>query len=130
MPSIFTKIINGEIPCYKIAEDNAHFAFLDIRPLKEGHTLVIPKKEIDYIYDLPQEELSALHLFAQKIAHAQKNAFGCNRVCSLVIGFEVPHAHIHLIPANEMSDVDFRKKPLEFSKEQMREIAEKIKLFL
>ena len=130
MSSIFTRIINGEIPCYKITEDETHFAFLDIRPLSEGHTLVIPKKEVDYIYDLLPEELSALHLFAQKIAIAQKKAFGCNRVCSLVIGFEVPHAHIHLIPSNEMADVNFKKKPLEFSKEQMQEIAEKIKFFL
>ncbi len=130
MPSIFTRIINGEIPCYKIAEDDSHFAFLDIRPLQKGHTLVIPKKEVDYIYDLPANELSALHIFAQNIAHAQQKAIACNRVCSLVIGFEVPHAHIHLIPANEMSDVNFKKKPLALTKEEMQEIAESIKRFL
>lgn len=112
MASIFTKIIRGEIPCHKVAEDEDHLAFLDIMPLKTGHVLVIPKREVDYIFDLPPAELAALHLFAQKVAAAVKKAVACRRIGIAVIGLEVPHAHIHLIPMNEVSDMDFSRPKL------------------
>lgn len=126
MASIFTKIIKGEIPCYKIAEDEHHFAFLDIRPLHIGHTLVIPKKEIDYIFDLEDAELQSLIVFAKKIAVALKKTVACERIGIAVIGLEVPHAHIHLSPINSIHDLDF-KNAKEISKDTMLEIAEKIK---
>ncbi|HMV14590.1 MAG TPA: HIT family protein [Chitinophagales bacterium] len=126
MASIFTKIIKGEIPCYKIAEDEHHFAFLDIRPLHIGHTLVIPKKEIDYIFDLEDAELQNLIVFAKKIAVALKKSIACERIGIAVIGLEVPHAHIHLSPINSIHDLDF-KNAKEISKDTMLEIAEKIK---
>lgn len=126
MASIFTKIIKGEIPCYKIAEDEHHFAFLDIRPLHIGHTLVIPKKEIDYIFDLEDAELQSLIVFAKKIAVALKKSIACERIGIAVIGLEVPHAHIHLSPINSIHDLDF-KNAKEISKDTMLEIAEKIK---
>lgn len=124
--TIFTKIINGEIPCYKIAEDENYFAFLDIRPLNAGHTLVVPKKEIDYIFDLEDEELQGMIVFAKKVAIAIKNALPCERIGMTVIGLEVPHAHIHLSPINSVHDLDFRNTK-EISKERMQEIADKIK---
>jgi histidine triad (HIT) family protein len=130
MPSIFTRIINGEIPCYKIAESEECFAFLDIRPLKQGHTLVVPKKEVDDMFDLDEDTYLKLHLFAKKVASAIKQAFPCNRISTLVIGLEVPHCHIHLVPLDKASDVNISKKPLVLSVEQMTEIAEKIKQFL
>lgn len=127
--TIFTKIINGEIPSFKIAEDEKHFAFLDIRPLQAGHTLVVPKKEVDYIFDLDDEDLKDLMVFAKKIAVAIKKAVPCERVGVAVIGLEVPHTHIHLSPINSVHDLDFRNTK-EISKEKMQEIAEKIKSFL
>jgi len=124
--TIFTKIINGEIPCYKIAEDENYFAFLDIRPLKAGHTLVVPKKEVDYIFDLQDEELQGLIVFAKKIAIAIKKSIECERIGMTVIGLEVPHTHIHLSPINSINDLDFRNTK-GISKERMLEIADKIK---
>lgn len=124
--TIFTKIINGKIPSYKIAEDEQHFAFLDIRPLNAGHTLVVPKKEIDYIFDLEDDELKDLIVFAKKIAIAIQKAIPCERIGMTVIGLEVPHTHIHLSPINAVNDLDFRNTK-EISKEKMQEIAEKIK---
>ena len=128
MASIFTRIINGEIPCYKIAEDENYFAFLDINPLSEGHTLVVPKREEDYIFDLQDEELAGLVTFAKKVAVSQKANLDCKRVAMVVLGMEVPHAHIHLIPMNSEVDVDFRKPKLQLSSEQFAQIANKIKL--
>lgn len=128
MASIFTRIINGEIPCYKIAEDENYFAFLDINPLSEGHTLVVPKREEDYIFDLQDEELAGLVVFAKKVAVSQKANLDCKRVAMVVLGMEVPHTHIHLIPMNSEADVDFRKPKLQLSSEQFAQIAERIKL--
>lgn len=128
MASIFTRIINGEIPCYKVAENENYFAFLDINPLSEGHTLVVPKREEDYIFDLQDEELAGLVTFAKKIAASQKANLDCKRVAMVVLGMEVPHAHIHLIPMNSGADVDFRKPKLQLTQEQFVQIAEKIKL--
>lgn len=126
MASIFSRIIAGEIPSYKVAEDEAHYAFLDINPLSEGHTLVVPKKEVDYIFDLSADEYAALQLFARRVALAVGEAMPCKRVGVAVIGLEVPHAHIHLIPINKESDMDFRKEKLSLSPERMKEIAEAI----
>ncbi len=127
MASIFTKIVNGEIPSYKIAEDDKYYAFLDINPLKEGHTLVIPKKEVDYIFDLDSETLGGLHRFSQKIAKAIEKTVPCTRIAVVVLGLEVPHAHIHLIPMNKESDVHFSNPKLKLSQEEFIAIAEKIK---
>jgi len=124
--TIFTKIINGEIPCYKIAEDENYFAFLDIRPLNAGHTLVVTKREVNYIFDLEDDELQGLIVFAKKIAIAIKKSIECERIGMTVIGLEVPHTHIHLSPINSVNDLDFRNTK-EISKEKMFEIAEKIK---
>lgn len=125
MASIFSKIVAGEIPSYKVAEDDRHYAFLDISPLAPGHTLVIPKREVDYIFDLSDDEYSALQLFAKRVATAQKKALPCKRIGVAVLGMEVPHAHIHLVPLNSEADMDFRnKKSLEPA--QMAEIAAKI----
>jgi histidine triad (HIT) family protein len=126
MPSIFTRIIQGEIPCYKVAETAQFLAFLDAFPIIKGHTLVVPKLEVDYIFDLEDELLTGLHLFAKKVALGVKKAFPCERVSVIVAGFEVPHAHIHLIPSNTMADLSFVHK-LKFSPEEYTEIAEKIK---
>ncbi len=126
MPSIFTRIINGEIPCYKIAEDDRHFAFLDINPLTKGHTLVIPKAETDYIFDLPDTDLADLHVFAKKVALALKKAIPCERIGVSVVGLEVPHAHIHLIPFLGMHEMNFANPKLKFSKEEFQAIAESI----
>lgn len=125
MASIFTKIINGEIPCYKIAEDDRHFAFLDINPVTAGHTLVVPKHEVNYLFDLDDDEYVSLELFAKKVAKAIETAIPCKRIAEAVIGLEVPHAHIHLIPINSEGDVDFRHKQ-QLSAEEMKTIAEKI----
>ena len=127
MASIFTKIINGDIPCYKIAENETCFAFLDINPLQKGHTLVVPKVEVDRYFDLEPETLSQLTVFSQQIAKAIKQAFPCDRVGTVVIGLEVPHAHVHLIPINQMSDMDFRSPKLQLSKEEFLEVASKVK---
>lgn len=127
MATIFTKIINGEIPCYKIAEDENYFAFLDINPLKPGHTLVVPKKEVDYIFDLDDNQLSGLVLFSKKIASAIKIAFPCNRIGVAILGLEIPHAHIHLVPMDSMGDINFKNPKLKFSPEEFREIADKIR---
>jgi histidine triad (HIT) family protein len=126
MATIFTKIINGEIPCYKIAEDENYFAFLDINPLRAGHTLVVPKKETDYIFDLDDDQLSGIFLFSKKVASAIKSAFPCNRIGIAVLGLEVPHAHIHLVPMDSMEDINFRNPKLKFSSEEFKEIADKI----
>lgn len=130
MSTIFTKIINGEIPCHKIAEDDNFLAFLDIMPLADGHTLVIPKKEIDYIFDLNDDLLSGLMLFAKKIAPALQQAVPCKRIGVSVIGLEVPHAHVHLIPLNTMNDINFTREKLKPSPEQLTATATKIRSFL
>lgn len=127
MSSIFSKIISGEVPCYKIAEDENYFSFLDINPLVPGHTLVIPKKEIDYIFDLEDDHLAGLHVFAKKIAKAVGKAIPCQRVGVTVIGLEVPHAHVHLVPLQSMSDMNFANAKLTLPPEQMSEIADRIK---
>lgn len=130
MPSIFTRIIQGEIPCHKVAEDDRYLAFLDISPLTEGHTLVIPKKEVDYFFDLDDETLSGLILFAKKIAPAIQKACPCVRLGVSVIGLEVPHAHVHLIPMNSMRDVNFANPKLSLSQEQLAAIAARIRSYL
>ncbi len=126
MPSIFTRIINGEIPCYKIAEDDNNFAFLDISPLNEGHTLVIPKNEVDYIYDLEDEALTSLFLFSKKVAKAIEKAVPCERIGVAVIGLEVPHAHIHLSPINSVHDLNFANPKKQFSQEEFQSTAQRI----
>ncbi|MDR2448612.1 MAG: HIT family protein [Prevotellaceae bacterium] len=127
MASIFTKIIRGEIPSYKIAEDERFFAFLDINPVSKGHTLVIPKQETDYLFDLDAALLGDLMQFAQKIASALKQAIACKRIGVVVMGLEVPHAHIHLIPMNSEADIDFRKPKLELTPDEFTTLAGKIK---
>jgi histidine triad (HIT) family protein len=127
MASIFTKIINGEIPCHKIAETENFLAFLDVFPLVKGHILVIPKKETDYIFDIDDADLSAMMLFAKKIAKAQKLAVPCKRIGVAVIGLEVPHAHIHLVPMNTANDLNFTQPKLNVSNEELAEMAENIK---
>lgn len=127
MPSIFTRIINREIPGSIVAEDENFIAFLDVNPLKAGHTLIVPKKEIDYLFDLDDATLSGLMLFAKKVAAAIQKAVPCNRIAVSVIGLEVPHAHVHLIPMNSMSDVNFANPKLKISKEELNELAEKIR---
>lgn len=123
MSSIFTKIINGEIPSYKIAEDEKCYAFLDISPLVEGHTLVVPKQEVDYIFDLDDELLTHFHLFAKKVAKAMKEVIECEKIGMAVIGLDVRHTHIHLVPLKEVGDLNFAKPKLELPKERMQEIA-------
>lgn len=127
MATIFTRIIKGEIPCYKIAEDDRYFAFLDINPLKAGHTLVVPKQETDYFFDLDDDQLAGLILFSKKVAKAIRSAFPCNRIAVAVVGLEVPHVHIHLIPMDTMNDVNFKNPKLRFTPEEFTEIAVKIK---
>ena len=126
MASIFSRIVAGEIPCYKVAEDENYFAFLDINPMVKGHTLVIPKREVDYIFDLEDTELAGLHLFAKKVAKALKAAFPCQRIGMAVLGMEVPHTHIHLIPLQRESDMLFSNPKLPFTPEEFTEIASKI----
>ncbi len=123
MASIFSRIIAGEIPCYKVAEDDQFFAFLDINPLNEGHTLVVPKREVDYIFDLTDSEYADMALFARKVGRAIEKSVPCRRIAQAVIGLEVPHAHIHLIPINSEADVDFRAEKKKVSPERMAEIA-------
>lgn len=125
MPSIFTRIINGEIPCYKVAEDENHIAFLDINPVAPGHTLVVPKHEVSYIFDLSEEEYVALELFARKVALGLEKAVPCTRIAEAVIGLEVPHTHIHLVPIKSEGDLNFAHK-LSLPAEQMQELAQKI----
>ena len=127
MASIFSRIVNGEIPCYKIAEDENYLAFLDINPLAKGHTLVIPKKEIDYIFDIDDDLLGGMMVFAKKVALAIDKSVPCKRVGVVVLGLEVPHAHIHLIPINRMGDVNFDNPKLKLSPEEFKSITEKIK---
>ncbi len=126
MPSIFSRIVAGEIPSYKIAEDERFLAFLDVYPLKKGHTLVVPKKEVDQLFDLDAESYNGLMAFAKRIAEAMKASVPCKRISMHVIGLEVPHAHVHLIPIQTMSDCDFKKEKLKFSKEEFEETAKLI----
>lgn len=130
MTSIFSKIIAGDIPCYKIAEDETCFAFLDINPLKQGHTLVVPKQETDQFFDVADDTLCALTLFSKKLAVAIKKAYPCNRVSMQVIGLEVPHAHIHLIPITTINDCNFSVPKLKFSREEFEATAKRIQSFL
>jgi histidine triad (HIT) family protein len=125
MATIFSKIAAGEIPSYKCAEDENFYAFLDINPVAKGHTLVIPRKEVDYIFDMCDDHLAAFEVFAKKVATALKVVFPCKKVAQVVLGLEVPHAHIHLIPMNSESDVDFKNK-IDVSAEEQQEIATKI----
>ena len=128
MATIFSRIVAGEIPSYKVAENEQFYAFLDINPLAKGHTLVIPKREVDYFFDLTDEEIGAMQVFAKKVAEAIKRAFPCIKVGQAVLGLEVPHAHIHLIPMNTENDVDFRKEKLKLTPEEFAEIAAKLAL--
>ena len=128
MASIFTRIIQGEIPCYKVAEDDRYFAFLDINPLTEGHTLVVPKKETDYLFDLDDDTLAGRVLFAKRIAKRIGEQITWNRVAVVVLGLEVPHAHIHLIPINNEKDVDFHREKLKLSPEEFKRISTMITL--
>lgn len=127
MSTIFTKIIEGDIPSYKIAEDDNFYAFLDINPLTKGHTLVVPKKEVDYLFDLDDETIGGLHIFAKKIAKAIDASMDCQRVGVVVIGTEVPHAHIHLIPFKKESEMSFHNKKLKLTQEEFIQIADSIK---
>ena len=126
MASVFTQIVNGEIPCYKIEENEDFLAFLDIMPLKKGHTLVIPKMEVDYIYDLPDQILADMMVFSKKVAKKIERVIPCNRIGVTVIGLEVPHAHIHLIPINDVSDMNFSLPKLQYTHEELQKIANKI----
>lgn len=130
MASIFTRIINGEIPCYKVAENDKFVAILDAFPLIKGHTLIIPKKEEDYIFDLSDDDLAEMMVFAKKIAHAVKKGIDCKRIGITVIGLEVPHAHIHLVPMNSSKDMDFQGEKLTLPKEEFEDALAKIKLHL
>jgi histidine triad (HIT) family protein len=130
MASIFSRIASGEIPSYRIAEDDRFFAFLDINPLVKGHTLVIPKREVDYLFDLEDDEIADIHRFAKKVAIAIRKAIPCQRVGSAVIGLEVPHAHIHLIPIQKEKDMLFSNPKLQLEPEEMERIAASIRAFL
>ena len=126
--SIFTKIIKGEIPCYKIAEDDRFIAFLDVFPIKIGHTLVVPKAQIDYLFDLDDRLLSDFMLFTKKVAQKMEKAISCERIGVAVIGLEVPHAHIHLVPLDSVGDIDFGQPKLQLSSHEMAEIADSIRI--
>jgi histidine triad (HIT) family protein len=126
MATIFSKIVSGEIPCYKVAEDEKHLAFFDVKPIAEGHVLVIPKKEIDYLWDIDDNGLSDLICFAKMVAVKLKYQFPCLKVGMAVIGLEVPHAHIHLVPMNHIGDLDFTKERLKISPEQYQEWIQKM----
>ena len=128
MASIFTRIINGEIPCYKVAEDDRYFAFLDINPLTKGHTLVVPKQETDYIFDLDDKTLGDMMIFAKKIARKIKEKIDCKRVAVVVLGMEVPHAHIHLIPINSEQEVNFHREKLKLTLDEFQKVAELIQM--
>ena len=130
MSGIFSKIVKGEIPCHKIHESDNYLAFLDINPLAEGHTLVIPKKEIDYIFDIEDDLLSGMVLFAKKVAKAIEATISCERIGIAVIGLEVPHAHIHLVPINDIGDINFSKPKLQFTQEELAATANRIRLKL
>lgn len=130
MATIFSKIVSGEIPCYKVAETNDFLAFLDVRPLTAGHTLVIPKVETDYIFDIDDEQFAGLHLFAKIVAAAVKKAVPCKRIGVAVIGLEVPHAHIHLVPMNQIADLNFEKERVQLTPEQYERIAADIRAAL
>jgi histidine triad (HIT) family protein len=127
MASIFTKIINGEIPAYKLAENDKYLAFLDIRPLAKGHTLVVPKEEIDYLFDLSEEQLGGLMAFAKGVAKGLEATVSCKRVGVMVIGTEVPHAHVHLVPFQKEAQIDITRKPIEMTPEEMAALAEQIR---
>jgi histidine triad (HIT) family protein len=127
MATIFSKIVKGEIPSYKIAEDEHYYAFLDINPLAKGHTLVIPKQETDYLFDLEDDLLAGMMVFSKKVARAIEKAIPCKRIGVAVLGLEVPHAHIHLVPINAESDISFSRPKLQLSKEEMEAIADKIR---
>lgn len=127
MPSIFTRIVNGEIPCHRVAEDDSYLAFLDINPLREGHTLVIPKLEVDKFFELPGEVLAGIMPFAQGIAGKIARVVPCNRIGVSVIGLEVPHAHVHLIPIDSVHDMDFARPKLKFSQDELAAIAARIR---
>jgi len=126
MATIFTKIINGEIPCYKIAGNDDYFAFLDINPLRAGHTLVVPIRETDYIFDLDDIYLAGMVIFSKKIAAAIKSVIPCNRIGVAILGLEVPHAHIHLVPMDTMEDINFKNPKLKFTIDEFKDIAAKI----
>lgn len=130
MSTLFSKIIRGEIPCYKVAEDDNYFAFLDINPLHEGHTLVIPKEETDYIFDLSDTSLAGLIIFSKRVALAIQEAIPCKRIGVAILGLEVPHAHIHLVPMDTMEDVNFRNPKMKFTAAEFKNTAESIKLKL
>ena len=127
MASVFTKIIRGELPGYRVAEDEHHVAILDVRPLVNGHTLVIPKREVDYSFDLSDEELARLHAFAKRVAAAVFREVPCLRIGTAVIGLEVPHVHLHLVPLNQMRDIDFQREKLNPAPEQLERLAERIR---
>lgn len=127
MPSIFSRIISGDIPAHKVAESENYLAFLDINPLVVGHTLVIPKKEVDYIFDLEDDVLAGLHLFSKKVARGIESVIDCERIGVTVIGLEVPHAHVHLIPMQDMGDMNFANQKLNPSQEELATVAEKIR---
>jgi len=129
MASIFTRIVEGEIPCFKIAEDANFLAFLDVNPLVKGHTLVIPKKEQDYIFDIADDSFIEFQLFAKKVAVQLKKKIACKRIGVAVIGLEVPHAHIHLVPLNQIDDMNFNRKKLTLSSEELVKLAEELKMF-
>ena len=126
MASIFSRIIAGEIPSYKVAEDDKHYAFLDINPVAAGHTLVVPKHEVDYIFDLPNNEYAELTAFAKKVAEAMKEVMPCKRVGVAVMGLEVPHAHIHLVPMQKEGDLDFKRPKLQLSQEEFLELQKQL----
>lgn len=126
MATIFSRIVAGEIPCYKVAENDKFFAFLDIAPLAKGHTLVIPKREVDYFYDLEDDELQEMIVFAKSIAKKIEATTGCKKVATVVLGLEVPHAHIHLVPMNTENDVDFKREKLALTPEEFVEIAKSL----
>ncbi len=126
MASIFSRIVSGEIPSYRIAEDEHHLAFLDINPVQRAHTLVIPKKETDYVFDMTPEEISALILFAKKVAHGIEKVVTCERIGVSIIGLEVPHAHVHLIPINTIADMNFERERINLTDEEMKSLAKKI----
>jgi histidine triad (HIT) family protein len=130
MATIFTRIINGEIPCYKVAEDDRYFAFLDINPLREGHTLVVPKQEVDYFFDIEDNDIEGIMVFSKKVAAAIRAAYPCNRIGIAILGLEVPHAHIHLVPMNSMEDINFKNPKLKFTPEEFKEISANIRKYL